>query len=78
MVEFHKELEDVLILKSSDTHRQVQAVYPHVIVGLQCAIAVLRGSQVYAPGVTAIPSGNCFFLTEITIKKIKHNWFCLL
>lgn len=57
-VDYHSEVEDVLVVKSNSFIGRAKAIYPNVIVGLQCAIAVLRGSQVYAPGVTAIPSGN--------------------
>nr|CAG4643273.1 EOG090X07PD [Ilyocryptus agilis] len=63
-IEFHPKVDDVLVIKSNCIPCEVKAEYPNVIVGLQCGEAVLRGSQVYAPGVTAIPLGvyDCIFL----------------
>lgn len=65
-IEFHNEIEDILVVASNCEPKQpfVKANYPNVIVGLQCAVAVMRGSQVYAPGVTAIPSGK-FYIKNV-------------
>ena len=53
----YSHLPDVLIIKSCDAGKLVEPVHPHIIVGVQCGVAVLRGSQVYAPGVMGVPTG---------------------
>ena len=57
-VKLHPVLNDILIVNSLRFETQVQPCYPIVIVGLQCGVAVLRGAQAYAPGITAVPNGT--------------------
>ncbi|KAI9558457.1 hypothetical protein GHT06_015244 [Daphnia sinensis] len=57
IVQFHSKIDDILVVECNQITEKVEPVYPHVMVGLACAVAVLRGANVYAPGVTAIPSG---------------------
>ena len=43
LVSVHEELPDVLVVKSHQLPNTVKPLYEEVIVGLQCAVAVLRG-----------------------------------
>ena len=58
LVSVHEELSDVIVVKSHQLPNTVKPLYEEVIVGLQCAVAVLRGSKVYAPGVMGMPNGT--------------------
>jgi hypothetical protein len=58
LVSVHEELPDVIVVKSHQLPNTVKPLYQEVIVGLQCAVAVLRGSKVYAPGVMGMPNGT--------------------
>lgn len=44
-IEFHPHLNDALIVKASYTQPSVEAIFPKVIVGLQCGLSVLRGTK---------------------------------
>lgn len=59
-VEIHPLMYDALIIRNSH-EALISAVYPKVIVGLQCGLAVLRGSNVYAPGLMGVPTGGIFY-----------------
>ena len=55
----------MLVIASNCAPRPpVKSNFPIVIVGLQCGIAVMRGSQVYAAGVTAVPAGNIYIYLD--------------
>lgn len=41
-VQFHYAIPDILVVKSNHTPEKAEPIYPHVIVGLGCAIAILR------------------------------------
>jgi hypothetical protein len=43
-------VEDVLMIENAKIHN-VQPAKPEIVVGLDCAMAVLRGADVFAPGV---------------------------
>ncbi|XP_046459272.1 tRNA (cytosine(72)-C(5))-methyltransferase NSUN6-like isoform X1 [Daphnia pulex] len=57
VVQFHPKVHDILVVKSNHAIEKVEPIYPHVMVGLGCAIAILRGANAYSPGITAIPNG---------------------
>lgn len=48
----------MVLVSSRDADADVAAAHPRVIVGLKCGVAVLRGAQVYAPGVLGVPEGT--------------------
>jgi hypothetical protein len=42
VVQFHPKVHDILVVKSNHAIEKVEPIYPHVMVGLGCAIAILR------------------------------------
>ena len=58
MVFSHPSVNDVLIIPNVGPRCHIIPQRKRVIVGLQCGIAVLRGADVYAPGVMAAPKGT--------------------
>ncbi|XP_068604199.1 tRNA (cytosine(72)-C(5))-methyltransferase NSUN6 [Brachionichthys hirsutus] len=50
----HPQIPDVLLLPVEGP-RPVKQLHPEVVVGAQCASAVLRGAHVFAPGIIASP-----------------------
>ena len=60
-MEVHDSLSDVIAIRGSgprspSAHPGVDGGLPEVIVGRGCGQAVLRGAEVYAPGVVGMPS----------------------
>lgn len=53
----HPEVSDVLLIEGSGPQVGVVPDSKPVIVGLLCGLAVLRGAEVYAPGVMGAPKG---------------------
>jgi SAM-dependent methyltransferase len=51
----HPTLNDVLVIPNQFSGGVVSPAHKEVIVGIQCAEAVLRGADVFAPGVMATP-----------------------
>jgi len=63
-IDIHPELPDMLTIKSLDCDQQnIEPAKKEVIVDLKCGIAVLRGANVFAPGVLSAPTdlqeGDC-------------------
>eukprot|EP00794_Sanderia_malayensis_P005570 gene5570-6258_t len=56
-VSLHDKIPDILIVTPSGEHRPVAAVKNEIIVGELCGLAVLRGADVFAPGVMGAPQG---------------------
>ena len=54
----HPELNDVLLIQGSGPHTDLVPVEKEVIVDLHCGAAVLRGADIYAPGVMAAHPGT--------------------
>jgi predicted ribosome-associated RNA-binding protein Tma20 len=54
---FHDTIADTILFPV--LQHDVQPVDKTVVVGAMCGMAVLRGSQVYKPGIKAISSGVC-------------------
>ncbi|XP_067049452.1 tRNA (cytosine(72)-C(5))-methyltransferase NSUN6-like isoform X2 [Acropora muricata] len=52
-VEKHPLLRDVLMIDGSGPHVDIASVEKEIIVDLHCGIAVLRGANIYIPGVMA-------------------------
>ena len=52
-VEKHPLLRDVLMINGSGPHVDIASVEKEIIVDLLCGNAVLRGANVYIPGVMA-------------------------
>lgn len=52
-------MSDVLLIEGSRGQSGVVSDGKQVIVGLACGVAVLRGADVYAPGVMGAPKGDC-------------------
>ncbi|XP_065175827.1 tRNA (cytosine(72)-C(5))-methyltransferase NSUN6-like isoform X2 [Sycon ciliatum] len=50
----HPHLDDALVVASPKTSPAPEPATKQVIVGLQCGVAVLRGADVFAPGVLAM------------------------
>lgn len=82
----HPSVQDVVIIRSIAEEVKPEDVVSGnlVVVGALCAAAVLRGADVYAPGVQAAPNNlqvlsHCFLflisgyliLTKLTLEKIK-------
>jgi hypothetical protein len=40
VVQFHPKVHDILVVKSNHAIEKVEPIYPHVMVGLGCAIAI--------------------------------------
>ena len=55
----HPLLDDVL-WTPSDSRQPVQELSNKVVVDTRCGESVLRGADVYAPGVMAAPSGRAY------------------
>lgn len=54
------DLRDTLIIPAVTVHERVSPIYKEVVVDLACGVAVLRGSDVYAPGIMAAnPEVEC-------------------
>ena len=60
-VDYHASLDDTLVISSPTGHSKRHEVCPEankeVIVDRQCGLAVLRGADVYAPGIMAATQG---------------------
>ena len=66
-VGMHPELSDLLIIKSLECDPlNIEPATKAVIVDLKCGIAVLRGADVFAPGILSAPIGK---LIEIIFVK---------
>ena len=52
-VEKHPLLRDVLMVNGSGPHADITSVEKEIIVDLHCGNAVLRGANIYIPGVMA-------------------------
>ena len=57
-VKLHENVPDVLLLTTQDLQSKLTMSDKEVIVGSQCGTAVLRGANVFAPGVMAARSGQ--------------------
>lgn len=57
-VKLHEKVLDVLLLTTQGVQSKLSMSDKEVIVGSQCGIAVLRGANVFAPGVMAARSGQ--------------------
>lgn len=55
----HPVLRDVLLIDGSGPHVDLVPVQKEIIVDLHCGAAVLRGADIYVPGVMAAHSGEC-------------------
>ena len=59
-VTVHESLSDVIVIRGSgprsESFRPDDGGLPEVIVGRGCGQAVLRGAEVYAPGMVGMPS----------------------
>ena len=56
----HPLLPDTLLIPGVGPRQDIispQGPWKQVVVGLQCGMAVLRGADVYAPGVMGAPKG---------------------
>lgn len=42
IVQFHSKIDDILVVECNQKTEKVEPIYPHVMVGLACAVAVLR------------------------------------
>lgn len=62
-------MDDTLIITNKH-ETQISATYPKVVVGLQCGLAVLRGSHVYAAGLMGVPSGDLYLISNLFIHQI--------
>ena len=58
---YHSSLDDTLIISSSLAESSMISIRPvdnkEVIVDLQCGLAVMRGADIYAPGVMSASQG---------------------
>ena len=56
-VTVHENLSDVIVIRGSGPRPEsAESGLPEVIVGRGCGQAVLRGAEVYAPGVVGMPT----------------------
>ena len=56
-VTVHESLSDVIVIRGSGPRSEfAESGLPEVIVGRGCGQAVLRGAEVYAPGVVGMPT----------------------
>ena len=55
----HPRLTDVLLIDGSGPHVDLVPVEKEIIVDLHCGAAVLRGADIFAPGVLAAHPGKC-------------------
>ena len=56
-VRVHESLSDVIVIRGSGPRSEfAESGLPEVIVGRGCGQAVLRGAEVYAPGVLGMPT----------------------
>lgn len=51
------QLPDTLVIPGVELAGRVSPADTRVVVGLQCGQAVLRGADVFAPGLLAMPKG---------------------
>ncbi len=58
LVSLHDEIPDILIVKLICESKRENPLHDEVIVGELCGVAVLRGADVFAPGVMGAPSGE--------------------
>ena len=56
-VHLHPSVPDILLVSTQGLDKNVIITDKEVIVGSQCGTAVLRGANVFAPGVLATPPG---------------------
>ena len=57
-VQLHPSIPDILLVSTQGLDKNVTITDKEVIVGSQCGTAVLRGANVFAPGVLAAPAGT--------------------
>ena len=55
----HPTLSNVLLIEGAGPHTDLVPVQKEIIVDLHCGAAVLRGADIYAPGVMASHPGKC-------------------
>ena len=58
LVSLHVEIPDILIVKLICESKKENPLHDEVIVGELCGVAVLRGADVFAPGMMGAPSGE--------------------
>ena len=62
------QLPDTFVIPGVQLAGCVSPVDAHVVVGLQCGQAVLRGADVFAPGLLSMPRGMlCTCVLEISL-----------
>lgn len=54
----HPLMSDVLLIEGSGPRTDLTLHDKEIIVGLTCGLAVLRGADVYGPGVLGAPKGE--------------------
>ena len=54
----HPSVDDVLLIQGSGPHVDLTPVEKEVIVDLHCGAAVLRGADIFVPGVMAAHPGE--------------------
>ena len=65
----HPALPDVLLVPNVGPRVGVAPSPRAVMVGLQCGLAVMRGANVFAPGVLGAPKGLLRLLGFVLLKR---------